>query len=117
MWVFIFILLVFFGVLAVFGYVFYNIYQRSRELPLLVREGRTVRAKVIQKSPPSSAIQARTNLFYEFQDERGITHRRMFAATREQFDATRVGDLIEIVYLPRDPKISTGKYWVDRARV
>ena len=116
MWVVLIILLILLASLGVFAYMFLRVYQRSRELPLLVKNGRSVQAKVIQKSIPSLAIEGQSNLYYEFQDATGMTYRRMFTATREQFDAIQVGDWIEVVYLPDNPRISTGKYWVDRAR-
>lgn len=116
MWVVLLILLLLLASIGVFAFMFFRVYQRSRELPLLVKDGRMVQARVIQKSIPSLAIEGQSNLYYEFQDETGMTYRRMFAAPREQFDATLVGDFIEVVYLPMNPRISTGKYWVDRAR-
>ncbi|MFO1518150.1 MAG: hypothetical protein U1F57_00575 [bacterium] len=113
--IWLFFLFLFFVFLAIIIAVVFLILQRAKELPLLAREGMTTSAKVIWKTPAHTDA-TRTSLIYEFQDSMGKTYQRNIELPRSLFDALNVGDPLEVVYLPREPKKSSAKYWVDRVR-
>ncbi|MBL7685653.1 MAG: hypothetical protein JNK65_06440, partial [Deltaproteobacteria bacterium] len=97
----------------IFSIVIYQIITRAKEMPLLVKEGVIVQAKIVSKSPKKTR---RENIDYEFQDALGKVYRRHITLPLALFDQVQVGDSIEVVYLPQNPKVSSGKYWVDQYR-
>ncbi len=92
--------------------------QRVMEMKNLAERGITAQGNVTGKrsvtSPRSST--RRQKLDYRFKDQRGGEYSNTTVLTYAEYDQYKVGDAIEIAYLPERPSINGLKSFVDLAR-
>lgn len=86
--------------------------HRQREIKALLERGNTTTGRIIMLSTTSR----RQSIRYEFKDAHGGTHKKTVFTTLEKFNDLRVGDDIQVVFLPDKPKVSISKALLDFVR-